>query len=511
VAVTMAITASGGHRRRAEQALLRMRGASARQIVSFVVAEALLVATAGILGGGVLAGLLGSTFLGPIRFAPSDFLLLTAIALVGLFLAIGAVVVPAWSSSRKDTVRMVQLSTGRWRTPLWQRLYVDLLLLTIAAIIMWRAAGSGYQVVLAPEGIAAAAVDYTAFIAPIFFWIGAALLTVRICGAVIRDNRKLLERLVRPVSGTMTKVVSASLSRQARRLTLSTAMLVLAISFGTSTAIFNRTYNAQARVELTNGADVAALGTFQQPAGEQLAKLAALPGVTSAEAMQHRFACVGADLQHLYGIDPDRISKATDLSDAYFAGKTAAEILATLKATPDGVLVSEETVDDFQLQEGDTINLRLQMASDHQYRAIPFKFIGVAREFPTAPRDSFLVANMDYIARVTGSPSAEYVLMRTNEDPPLVAARATKMLLQSPSIKVTDVSSVGHLIGSSLTSINLDGLTAIELVFAIVMSAVAAGLMLPLVSSTVGEISQYLPQSGRNRSTLRRSFGARAS
>jgi len=39
--------------------------------------------------------------------------------------------------------------------PPWQRLYLDLVLLAIAAIIMWQAAGSGYQVVLAPEGVAA--------------------------------------------------------------------------------------------------------------------------------------------------------------------------------------------------------------------------------------------------------------------------------------------------------------------------------------------------------------------
>jgi len=154
-AVTLAITAAGSHRRRTEHALLRMRGASARQILSFAFAEALLVAVAGILGGAALAGLLGSTFLGPPMFGRSDFLLFAAIAFAGLFLAMSAVIVPAWLSSRKDTVRMAQLSTGRWVAPPWQRLYLDLVLLAIAAIIMWQAAGSGYQVVLAPEGVAA--------------------------------------------------------------------------------------------------------------------------------------------------------------------------------------------------------------------------------------------------------------------------------------------------------------------------------------------------------------------
>ncbi len=481
VAITMALTSAGGQRRRAEQALLRMRGASTMRIISLSIAEALLVGFIGILGGAALAGLLVTVFIGPISFEPSDLVLFASIAVAGLILSIVATAIPALRASRQNTVNLARLTT-RWKAPLGQTLFIDFILLAIAAVIMWRTAGNGYQIVLAPEGVAATAVDYTAFVAPVCFWIGAALLTMRVCNGLIHGSRGLLEHLIRPVSGSMTKVVSASLSRQAGRITASIGMVVLAVSFGTSTAIFNRTYNAQARVdaELTNGADVSALGTSLQPAGDHLSSLAAVPGVAAAVAMQHRFAYVGTDLQDLYGIDPEHIGEATTLSDAYFSGGSAEKILATLKSNPDGVLVSEETVNDFQLRPGDTINLRLQMAEDHQYRAVPFKFIGIAREFPTAPRDSFLIANQDYIAKVTGSPSAEYVLMRTSEDPPLIAMRAVRRLGEFPSIKVTDISSAAHLIGSSLTSISLDGLSAIELLFAIVMSASAAGLMLAL-------------------------------
>ena len=79
---------------------------------------------------------------------------------------------------------------------------------------------------------------------------------------------------------------------------------------------------------------------------------------------------------------------------------------------PNGILVSEETVKDYQLHPGDEINLRLQNASDHQYLVVPFRFVGVVREFPTAPRDSFLVANAGYIARQTGTSAAEIVLLK---------------------------------------------------------------------------------------------------
>src|SRR5260370_35318688 len=140
-----------------------------------------------------------------------------------------------------------------------------------------------------------------------------------------------------------------------------------------------------------------------------MARLRALPGVAAAQAMQHRFAYVGTDLQDLYGVDAAHIGEATSMSDAYFQGGDAKATLRALAGTPDGLLVSEETVRDFQLQRGDRINLRLQSLSDHQYHVVPFRFIGAVREFPTAPRDSFLVANADYRAGQTGSTPARFV------------------------------------------------------------------------------------------------------
>jgi putative ABC transport system permease protein len=196
--------------------------------------------------------------------------------------------------------------------------------------------------------------------------------------------------------------------------------------------------------------------------------------------MQHRFAYVGADLQDLYGINPRRIERATNLSDAYFSSTNATDMLDQLTLTSNGVLVSEETVQDFQLQQGDTINLRLINARDHQYHPVAFRFIGVAREFPTAPKDSFLVANAAYVARMTGSDTSEYVLIRAKGDPALLARQASSALAFDPSLKITDISQAAHLIGSSLTAVDLGGLTTIELGFSVVMAATAAGLMLAL-------------------------------
>src|SRR5439155_10385392 len=111
---------------------------------------------------------------------------------------------------------------------------------------------------------------------------------------------------------------------------------------------------------LTNGADVTA-ATNATTAGlpaSALARVRRLPGVAAVEPMQHRFAYVGNDLQDLYGIDPRTIGRATPMSNAFFGGGHASQVLATLAARPDAVLLSDETVKDFQLQLGDLIRLQ---------------------------------------------------------------------------------------------------------------------------------------------------------
>jgi putative ABC transport system permease protein len=207
---------------------------------------------------------------------------------------------------------------------------------------------------------------------------------------------------------------------------------------------------------------------------------ARLPGVAAVQPMQHRFAYVGNDLQDLYGINPQTIGQATSMSNAYFGNGNASATLAGLAAHPDGVLVSDETVHDFQLQLGDLIRLRLQSASDGNYHVIPFHYIGVTREFPTAPHDSFLVANASYVAQHTGTGSFQTLLMRTTAPPPTVAAEVRRALGAGSGATVRDIVSQQHTTLSALTAVDVRGLTKLELAFAILLAAASSGLVLAI-------------------------------
>ena len=153
--------------------------------------------------------------------------------------------------------------------------------------------------------------------------------------------------------------------------------------------------------------------------------------------------------------------------------------MATLTAKPDSILVSAETVKDYQLQPGDPLNLRLMDGRTHQLTTVTFHYVGVVSEFPTAPKDSFFVANADYINQRTGSDAVGSFLVNTGgRNSAAVAARIQTIL--GPNATVTDISTTRKTVGSSLTAVDLTGLTRVELAFALLLAAAAGGLVLGL-------------------------------
>jgi putative ABC transport system permease protein len=472
ILVTLGVAASGSERRRREQALLRIRGASISQILQLAWAEAAVIGAVGVILGLVLAGSAALTWLHleSLRLAAPWFILAAGI---GFAVAIAAFLVPAWRDAMTSTVSSARADARQQPIPLWQRTYVDLAFLIAGVAAFWSIASTGYQIVLAPEGVAQTSVHYEAFLAPACLWIGAGLFWIRLSRLILGRAQGVIAATITPFARDLGPTVAASLSRQQVRMGRGVALTSLAFAFATATAIFNATYEDQSRVdaELTNGADVTVTGTSSQPAGALLGELTAIPGIAAAKPLMHRFAYVGSDLQDLFGIDPASIGKATTIADAYFANNNAVKALGLLKQNHDGVLVSQETVQDFQLQPGDQLNLRLQSAVDHQYHVVPFHFVGVAREFPTAPKDSFLVANASYIAEQTSSDSHEVVLIRTSRDAESVAAATRELTAAQPGMRVTTLRETQAIISSSLTAIDLRSLTDLELGFAVLMVA----------------------------------------
>jgi putative ABC transport system permease protein len=181
----------------------------------------------------------------------------------------------------------------------------------------------------------------------------------------------------------------------------------------------------------------------------------------------------------MYGVNPSTISSLGKLQDGWFQGGTAPQLMSELSKRPDNVLVSAETVKDFQLSKGDLIRLRMQDRQTGKYKVVPFHYAGVAKEFPTAPVDSFLVGNQSYIAQATGSNAVGHFLIQTDGTSPATVAKRVRAQVGTGA-QVSDIVNQRHVVGSNLTAVELSGLTKVELAFALVLAIAASGLTLGL-------------------------------
>ena len=478
IAIIVLIALAGAERRRADQALLRIRGARPRTIVTLATAEGLAPVIVGTLGGIAVAGLVAMSFwrLGPTKIASP----LVVGGVVGVVAGLAALAVPAWRNVRTWSIRRsiaIEAPDVRSRGAL---IAIAAAFAMVAGLAVWYTTRRGYDVVVAPEGVATVSVSYLALAGPALAWPAALLVLATSGGAILRAVGRPAAALVSGLTKGLAALVPAWLAR-VRAVALRPVLLIaLAVAFAVSTSIFDTSFAHQSQVdaELTNGADVSA----QAPPGVDLARsaqdVAPIAGVGASALMRHRFAYVGNDLQDLYGVTP-QLTRATSLSDAYFADGHAAQQISALGRTRDGVFIADETLIDYALHRGDPIFLRVLDVRTHRYTPVPFHVLGVVREFPTAPTDSFLVANASYLRDVTHSDSYETLLVRSNGRSPRSVAADVRHVVPAGAT-VQDIVSERRIIASGLVAVDVHGLMQIEIVFATLAALAGVALLLAL-------------------------------
>ena len=90
-----------------------------------------------------------------------------------------------------------------------------------------------------------------------------------------------------------------------------------------------------------------------------------------------------------------------------------------------------------------------------------------------------MVANASYIAQQTGSNAVGSFLVTTSGASPASVATTIRTKLGTTAT-VTNITDARKVVGTSLTAVDLSGLTRVELGFALVLAAAATGLMLAL-------------------------------
>ena len=184
-------------------------------------------------------------------------------------------------------------------------------------------------------------------------------------------------------------------------------------------------------------------------------------------------------MQDTFAIDPSTLLRGTSLRDSYFIGGSAKQILDRLRRRPDAILVSKETITDYSLVLGGLLNLRVLDHRTGRLRVAHFHVAGVAQEFPSAPRDSFMVANQSYFLRVTHDPGPNVVFAKVQGDPAAVGKRIAAAV-RSSGTTVNDIRHQTAQTVSSITTVDLSGIARIEEAFALLLAAGAMGLFVAL-------------------------------
>ena len=429
--------------------LLRARGASRRKLLGLAAIESAFV--------GLLAGIVGAA------------LALVAVnSVVGGQLstwpwAIGVCVVVGFLGSLAGRIaagvgalREVQ----RPQKPLWQRLYLDVVALAVSGLVWWLTARTGFSAVVSPDSNPTLSLSVYMFLAPALLWIGSTLLLVRIRG-------RLFEVIAPKRATKQRDFLLVSAARRAPSINRGLVIVALLLAFAVNLSVFSSTWDQQSLVDarLTVGSDIVVTGALGvQPA------VAQTPGISGTTALDHTYAYVGPDLQDTFAIDAATFQQGTSLRDSYFLGGSARTMMNRLKARPDAILVSKETVTDYSLALGDLLKLRTLDHRTGTFHVVPFHVAGIVQEFPAAPKDSFMVANLAYVLRATHDPGPNVVFAQTTGNPSRVAGAVAQRVTAKGAV-VKNISDQATQTASSITTVGLRGISRIEEAFALLLAA----------------------------------------
>jgi putative ABC transport system permease protein len=466
-------------RDRRDLALLRARGATRAHLMGLAATESLAIGLlAGLIGTGVAIAAVQLLIKGGVGLTVTRGLVAGVVCVALATAGAMAARVGASASAWRTSITAGRRSVRREGKPLWQRLYLDLAALALSGLIYWLTASTGFSAVVNPDSNPTLSLSVYMFFGPALLWIGATLLLVRLRGRAVAWTAR---RIAGGRAHTPRGFLLVSAGRRGHAINRGLVVVGLLLAFGVNLGIFTATYDQQASVDarLTLGADITASAAPGITAQHDLVrKIAAVPGIKATTPVDHSYAYVGPDLQDTFGVDPSTLTQATSLRDSYFLSGTAADVMGRLRARPDGILVSKETISDYSLNIGDLLRLRVLDHANGRFNVVPFHVVGVVQEFPSAPRDSFMVANLSYLeaADHSGGPG---VVFAKSDDPTATAARVAAATRTDGTI-VKNIDQQSQDTVSSITTVDLRGISKILEAFTVLLAAAAMGLFIAL-------------------------------
>ena len=524
---------------RREISLLRTRGATPSQIGLIVAFTSILLA----IGGSFLGLLFGivtlfiSTLGGDTNnlnpFAAGfDWAMFANSALIaflaGLVLTFFAAFVPSFSAMRREITQERRATRRVEAEPFWKRAYLDVILLVVAAVVLViTQLNGGFR----PPVNEAASVQlsFYIFLAPFFTWVGIILLTLRLVEKGLNASAGSIAALFRGIFGEIGEVGGKSVARRATRIGAATAVIALTLSFGVSLALFQQTYTLEKQLDAQYivGSDIRFTPALNTPQTADFTKELMLPGVQNVTAVaRDPLALVGSEKNTVYGIDLPSFRKTAYLPDSFFVDGTAQqtidainnhtnkyapgsakEVLDALAKTPDGIIISVEQAERYNIFVGDPVLLRLYNRVTNEYKDVTAITVGLFVYFPTSAYDSDFILNREYMINSSGNPAMDYFLLKTNGSPATIKEISAELAAKYKNVmpvRISNIETVVKAESSSLTSLNLGGLGRMELFYTLLVTSVGLAIfLLAMINERQREFGA-MRALGANLSHLRR-------
>jgi len=225
-----------------EFAVLRSRGASGWQLLRIQLTETGLIGAVAFLSGPLLGVALVRTlaWVGPLAdLASPDWVLdVTQSAWVaagaGTLACLAGSLLPVAPALRRTIVSQGQIITRSIRRPWWQRFYLDVFVLLVGLILLWRLRLYGELVV---GGAGRPRLDWLLLLAPLTLLLGTATILLRLFPLLLRALAYLATR-ARGLSGVLAMWQASRDPTHVARLVL---LLTLAIALGILSTGLNAT------------------------------------------------------------------------------------------------------------------------------------------------------------------------------------------------------------------------------------------------------------------------------
>jgi len=498
---------------RREISLLRTRGATPAQITGIVAVTSVFLAIGGSALGlifGILAlyasaGTQLTSSLNPFasNFDWNLFANSASIAfLAGLLLTFLAAFLPTFGALRREITQERRTVRRLEAEPFWKRSYLDFILIGVAIISLYiTQLNGGFK----PSGNEGAAITLSLyiFLTPFFAWTGLTLLVLRLVEKGLASSANQIGAFFRRLFGEIGEVAGKSLARRASRISAAVTIIALTLSFGVSLALFQKTYTNEKQLDAQYvvGSDLRFTPALNTPQNADFATQLQLSGVVSVTGVaRDPLALVGSEKNTVYGIDVASFSKTAYLPDSFFvdgnaqqtidamtnrttnyAAGSAKQVLDALANTPNGVIISVEQAEKYNIRVGDPVLLRLYNRSTNQYTDVQTQAVGLFIYFPTSAQDSDFIINRDFMVKNSGYAAMNYFLIKTDGKPQTIATLTSDLAAQYKNVMPVRIQNIDTVIkteSSSLTSLNLGGLGAMERLYTIVVVSMGLAIFL---------------------------------